>query len=120
MMERLQIGKIIKINPEDEDFLEDTIIDNKQAIEMANIYSNILSGMMDAFASVISNNLNVILKFLTSITIILMIPTLIASIYGMNVELPLQHSIDAFLIIMILSFVLSLIGILIFWKRKWF
>lgn len=120
MMERLQTGKIIKINPEDEDFLEDTIIDNRQAIEMANIYSNILSGMMDAFASVISNNLNVVLKFLTSITIILMIPTLIASVYGMNVELPFQDSPQAFGITMVISLVFSIIGIFIFMKRKWF
>ena len=120
MMERLQIGKIIKINPEDEDFLEDTIIDNKQAIEMANIYSNILSGMMDAFASVISNNLNVVLKFLTSITIILMIPTLVASIYGMNVKLPFQDLPQAFVITMVISLVFSIIGVLIFIKRKWF
>ncbi len=120
MMERLQTGKIIKINPEDEDFLEDTIIDNRQAIEMANIYSNILSGMMDAFASVISNNLNVVLKFLTSITIILMIPTLIASVYGMNVELPFQDLPQAFGITMVISLVFSIIGIFIFMKRKWF
>lgn len=120
MMERLQTGKIIKINPEDEDLLEDTIIDNKQAIEMANIYSNILSGMMDAFASVISNNLNVVLKFLTSITIILMIPTLVASIYGMNVKLPFQDLPQAFVITMVISLVFSIIGVLIFIRRKWF
>ena len=59
---------------------------------MGNIYSNILSGMMDAFASVISNNLTIVMKFLTSVTIILMLPTLVASIYGMNVELPFQHT----------------------------
>ncbi len=120
MMEKLQIGKIIKINLEDKDFLEDIIIDNRQAIEMSNIYSNILSGMMDAFASVISNNLNVVLKFLTSVTIILMIPTLVASIYGMNVELPFQRSPQAFGITMIISLVFSIIGVLIFMKRRWF
>jgi magnesium transporter len=120
MMEKLQIGKIIKINLEDKDFLEDVIIDNRQAIEMSNIYSNILSGMMDAFASVISNNLNVVLKFLTSITIILMIPTLIASIYGMNVVLPFQQSPQAFGITMVISLVFSIIGVLIFIKRRWF
>jgi len=87
---------------------------------MANVYSNILSGMMDAFASVISNNLNVVLKFLTSVTIIVMIPTLIASIYGMNVELPFQHSLHAFVIVMIISIVLSMSGVLMFMKRKWF
>jgi magnesium transporter len=120
MMERLQKLRYFQFSEEDKDLIEDVTIEYKQAIEMANVYSNILSGMMDAFASVISNNLNVILKFLTSVTIILMIPTLIASIYGMNVELPFQHSRDAFLITMVLSFVFSIIGVIIFWKRKWF
>ncbi len=120
MMERLQRSRFIKMDPDDEDLLEDVIIENRQAIEMANIYSSILSGMMDAFASVISNNLNVVMKFLTSITIILMIPTLIASIYGMNIPLPFQHSPHAFLIIMILSVVLSIVGIHIFRKKELF
>lgn len=120
MLERLQKLNYFQFSVADKDLIEDVSIEYKQALEMANVYSNILSGMMDAFASVISNNLNVILKFLTSITIILMIPTLIASIYGMNVELPFQYSPNAFLITMILSFFLSIIGILIFWKRKWF
>ena len=87
---------------------------------MANIYSNILSGMMDAFASVISNNLNVVMKLLTSFTIILMIPTLIASIYGMNVELPFQHSAHAFLITIGISLSLAVTSVLIFLKNKWF
>jgi magnesium transporter len=120
MIERFQKTEYIKMNPDDNELLEDVIIEYKQAIEMTNVYSNILSGMMDAFASVISNNLNVVLKFLTSVTIILMIPTLVASIYGMNVELPFQHSAYAFLITMVISFVFSIIGILIFRKRNWF
>jgi len=85
---------------------------------MANIYSSILSDMMDAFASVISNNLNVIMKLLTTVTIILMIPTLVASIYGMNVDLPFQDTPFAFLFTMVLSIVLSGIGILIFWRKQ--
>ncbi len=120
MMERLNKLECIKFSAEEKDLLDDVTIEYKQAIEMANVYSNILSGMMDAFASVISNNLNVVLKFLTSVTIILMIPTLVASIYGMNLELPFQHSTNAFLIIMILSFVFSVLGVIIFWIRKWF
>lgn len=120
MMERLQKAEIVKMNPDDKDLLEDVIIENKQAIEMSNVYSNILSGMMDAFASVISNNLNVVMKFLTAVTIILMIPTLIASIYGMNVKLPFQGSPHAFLITLGISLTLSIIGVLIFIKRKWF
>jgi magnesium transporter len=76
--------------------------------------------MMDAFASVISNNLNVVLKFLTSVTIILMLPTLVASIYGMNVPLPFQRSPHAFLIVVGFSFLLSVLVVLIFMKRKYF
>ncbi len=120
MMERLQKTTILNLTEEDMDFLDDVIIENKQAIEMANIYSNILSGMMDAFASVISNNLNVVMKFLTSVTIILMIPTLIASFYGMNVKLPFQSSPHAFLITLGISTILSAFGVFIFIRRKWF
>jgi len=106
---------------EDEiDLVDDVKIEFRQAQDLADIYSNILSGMMDAFASVIANNLNVVMKLLTLITIILMLPTLIASIYGMNVELPLQHSPHAFLIPMIFSLLLSGIGIAVFFRNKWF
>jgi len=87
---------------------------------MTNIHSNILSSMMDAFASVISNNLNMVMKFLTSVTIILMIPTLIASIYGMNIRLPFAKSPHAFAITIGASIIFSLIGVFIFIKRKWF
>jgi magnesium transporter len=120
MMERLLKTQLLKLDPDDKDMLEDVMIDNKQAIEMANIYSNILSGMMDAFASVISNNLNQVMKILTSITIILMIPTLTASIYGMNIELPFGHSTHAFLIVTTISLALSCMGVLIFMRNKWF
>ncbi len=120
MMERLLKTELLKLTPDDKDMLEDVLIDNRQAIEMANIYSNILSGMMDAFASVISNNLNVVMKILTSITIILMIPTLTASIYGMNIELPFQHSSHAFFIVTGISFALSLLSVLIFIRNRWF
>lgn len=120
MMERLLRTELLKLTDDDKDMLEDVMIDNKQAIEMASIYSNILSGMMDAFASVISNNLNVVMKILTSITIILMIPTLTASIYGMNIGLPFQHSPYAFFIVTGISFIISLLIILIFIRKKWF
>jgi len=120
MLKRLQGTEIIKMDSDDKDLLEDVIIENQQALDMSNIYSNILSGMMDAFASVISNNLNVVMKFLTAITIILTIPTLVASIYGMNVKLPFQNSPYAFLITLGISFSLSAIAIVIFIKRKWF
>ena len=83
----------IKQYPEDTELLEDVIIENKQAIEMANIYSGILSGTMDAFASVISNNLNIVMKFLATVTIVMSVPTMIASFFGMNVEgIPFEHA----------------------------
>ena len=92
VLEKIMKFKQIKMYEDDADLLEDVIIENKQAIEMANIYSNILSGMMDAFASIINNNMNRIMKILASVTIILSIPTMIASFFGMNVPLPFQES----------------------------
>jgi len=108
------------LTEEEQDLLDDVRIEFRQAQELADIHSNILSSMMDAFASIISNNLNVVMKFLTSVTIILMIPTLIASVYGMNVELPFQHSPHAFLITMGISFILGVIGVLIFLRKRFF
>ncbi|MDQ0286492.1 magnesium transporter [Desulfofundulus luciae] len=108
---------LIKMYEEDEDLLEDVITENKQAIEMSEIYAEILSGTMDAFASIISNNQNMVMKFLTSVTIILMIPTMLFSLYGMNVDLPFQHSRGAFPGIVLLSVVFSIVALLIFRKR---
>lgn len=122
MMERLQRTEMLKLKmyPDDIGLLEDVITENRQAIEMANIYNDILTGMMDAFASIISNNLNVVMKFLTSITIILTLPILITSAYGMNIKLPLQNWPYAFIFILSFSIVLSALGVIIFMKRKWF
>lgn len=104
----------------DEDLMEDVVIETKQALEMANVYSDIQSGMMDAFASIISNNLNVIMKQLTAVTIILMIPTLVASLYGMNVPNGLEESHLAFGYVITISAVLVLIGIYTFKRKNWF
>ncbi len=81
---KLMRGRFIKLYEEDEDLLDDVLIEVKQAIEMTNIYSNILSGTLDTFASIISNNLNIIMKRMTTITIILTMPTIVFSFYGMN------------------------------------
>ncbi|MHB8811170.1 MAG: magnesium transporter CorA family protein [Desulfobulbaceae bacterium] len=108
-----------ELTEDERDLIDDVKIEFRQAQELADIYSNILSGMMDAFASVIANNLNMVMKFLTLMTIILMLPTLIASIYGMNVELPFQHSPHAFLIPMLLSVLLSGVAIVLFVFKKW-
>ena len=95
VMEKLMRSKFIKMYEEDEDILEDAIIENRQAIEMGTIYRDILSGTMDAYASVISNNLNIVMKFLASVTIVISIPTIVSSIWGMNVAgLPFAN--DAF------------------------
>lgn len=102
------------------ELVEDVDIELRQALETTNIYSDILSGMMDAYASVISNNLNVIMKQLTSYSIILMIPTLIASLYGMNVPNSFQDNNFGFWIIIGICFTFSAIGVFIFMKRKWF
>ena len=123
VLEKLLKTDSIKKYPEDDELLEDTIVENKQAIEMANIYSGILSGMMDAFASVISNNLNIVMKVLAVVTIVLSVPTLIFSAYGMNVNMdgmPFAESPWGFLIIVVFSLVLSVGVAMMFSKTKRF
>ncbi len=118
-IQRLDFLHISKKEHE-KDLLQDILIDNSQALEMANIYTNILSGTMDAFASLISNNLNLVMKRLTSVTIVLMVPTLVASFYGMNVNLPMQDQPYAFAVTLLLSVVLSVILVMVFVRKKWF
>lgn len=120
VLEKLLKFSAIKKYPEDEDLIEDVIVENKQAIEMANIYSGILNGTMDTFASVISNNQNSVMKFLTTITIVLSIPTMIASFYGMNVKsfsMPFADSEWGFPIVIGISLIISLIIAFIFRKK---
>ncbi|MGE5594021.1 MAG: magnesium transporter CorA family protein [Betaproteobacteria bacterium] len=112
--------RVLKAYPEDEDLLEDVITENKQAIEMGDIYTSILTGMMDAFASMISNNLNIVMKFLTSVTIVLSIPTIVASFYGMNVSLPFQKSPYAFLGTLVVSLGASLAAVFLLARRRMF
>ena len=120
------LEKLLKLNkikkyPEDEDLLEDVIVENKQAIEMANIYSGNLSGMMDAFASVISNNQNLVMKTLAAITIVISVPNIISGLYGMNVSgLPFRDSPYSFWIIVGLIILLILITTLILKKKDMF
>ena len=116
VMERTMKGKIIKLYEEDEDILEDAIIENRQAIEMAKIYSDILNGTMDAYASIISNNLNGVMKTLTSITIVLAVPTMISSFWGMNVPVPFQYNKFGFLIMITLAIVITLL--VTWWLKK--
>lgn len=114
VLEKILRINIIKKYSEDEDLLEDVIIENKQAIEMANIYSGILSGTMDAFASIISNNLNIVMKLLTSITILMAIPTMFSSFFGMNVDLPFSNNPFGFWIILGISiFTAAIVGFIL-------
>ena len=116
VMEKTMRGKIIKLYDDDEDILEDAITENRQAIEMARIYSDILNGTMDAYASIISNNLNSVMKTLTSITIVLAVPTMISSFWGMNVKLPFEGNPFGFAIMITLAVVTTLI--VTWWLKK--
>ncbi|OYT56145.1 MAG: hypothetical protein B6U68_03805 [Candidatus Aenigmarchaeota archaeon ex4484_14] len=120
LIEKLTKNKVFTKFHQDRELLEDVIEETEQAIQMTKIYSNILNEMTEAFGSLISNNLNLVMKLLTSITIILMLPTLVASIYGMNLPLPFQHSPHAFGIVMGMSIILSIIGVVVFWRKELF
>jgi len=116
MFERLQRTKIFVAYPDDAELLEDVIIENLQAIEMTNIAGNLLIQMMDAFASIIQNNQNIIFKIMTAVTIILSLPAIISSFYGMNVDLPIQQSSNFFWVLVMASFVVMMF-VAIFFKR---
>lgn len=121
VLEKMLKSKVIQRYPDDLDLLEDVIVENKQAIEMGTIYRDILSGTMDAFASVISNNLNIVMKVLTSITIILSIPTLFASLWGMNVPwLPFAESPMGFWWVVIVAAGCSGAAAWFLWRKKMF
>jgi magnesium transporter len=121
VLERILRTKILRMYEEDAELLEDVIIENKQAMEMSQIYLHILTGMTQAFASIISNNLNIVMRFLASVTIILAIPTMIASFYGMNVsEIPLSQEPFSFGIIFGISVLLAVGMGLMLWKKKMF
>jgi magnesium transporter len=122
---KVVLDKILRFNylkmyEEDKDLLEDVIIEKTQAIEMAETYRSILTGMMNAFASIISNNLNIVMKFLTSITIILSFPTMVASFYGMNVDIPFQHIKNPYVVPLVISGFLTSLTAFVFWKKKYF
>jgi magnesium transporter len=120
MLMKIARTNFLGLNEEEKEFLDDLIVDNSQAHEMANIYTNILSSTLDAFASIIANNQNEVLKRLSVITIVLTLPVLIASIYGMNVPIPYQSSPFAFYIPIFLSLIISLAIGWFFLKRKIF
>lgn len=117
---KLERTNLLGLNEDEREFLHDLIVDMSQALEMANIYTNILSSTLDAFASIIANNQNVVLKRLAAITIILQFPVLVASIYGMNVPIPYQDQRHAFYIPILLALAISIVMAWLFVKKKWF
>lgn len=120
VLEKLLRSDLIRRFPDDEDLLEDVIIENKQAMEMCAIYRDIMSGTMDAFASIISNNLNITMKVLTSLTMVLSVPTIIASLWGMNVHVPFEDSGFGFWFVIGLTAVCSLLAFLLMYKKRMF
>ncbi len=120
VLEKILVSSFVKHYDEDQEILDDAVIESRQAMEMADIYRDVLSGTMDAFASVIGNNQNKVMKLLTALTIIITIPTLIASFFGMNTGLPLQNNKYAFWIVVGISAVFSGIAAFIMYKKKMF
>ena len=127
VMERLMrlrrntsLHHLIKMYEEDEDLLEDVIIENKQAIEMVEMYSNILMNMSDTFASIISNNLNLVMKFLASITIMLAVPTIIFSLWGINVSVPFQDTTAGFYYVVGIAMFCTVVAVIMLWRKDLF
>ena len=118
VLEKMMKTNLIKRYPDDEDLLEDVIVENKQAIEMATIYRDILSGTMDAFASVISNNLNIVMKLLTSITIIMAVPTMVSSLWGMNLDVPFENMSGGFGIVTGIALLSTMVVAFMLWRKK--
>ncbi len=117
LMLKMVRTNFLQLNEEEKDFLDDLIVETSQALEMANTYTNILNSTLDAFASIISNNQNEVLKRLTTLTIVLTVPTLIASIYGMNVPIPYKESHWAFWVPVIFSLIILAVVAWNYWKR---
>jgi magnesium transporter len=117
LMMKMVRTNFLQLNEDEKDFLDDLIVETSQALEMANTYTNILSSTLDAFASIISNNQNEVLKRLTTLTIVLTVPILIASIYGMNVPIPYKDSVYAFWMPVIISLIIVAIVAWNYFKR---
>ena len=120
VMEKMMRMDMLRKYPEDADLLEDVIIENKQAIEMCAIYRDIMSGTMDAFASIISNNLNIVMKILTSLTVVLAVPTIFASFWGMNVPVPFENNGLGFWIVLGISALAAILSFVVLWRKKMF
>lgn len=122
-MERLlrlrtsNMNSLLKMYEEDEDLLEDVIIENKQALEMVEIYTRIITSMMNSFSSIISNRLSQIMKFLTSMTILLAVPTLVYSLWGVNVAVPMTGSPYGFFVLVLLGVAITVVAAFALWKK---
>jgi len=119
------LEKLVKVNyikkyHDDEELLDDVIIENKQAIEMCSIYRDILSGMMDAYASIISNNLSIVMKFLAAVTIVISLPTLVTSAWGMNLDVPWESNPWGFAIVMGIALAITIFAVVWLWRKKMF
>ncbi|MDL2263715.1 magnesium transporter CorA family protein [Synergistaceae bacterium OttesenSCG-928-I11] len=114
------VHHLVKLAEEDEELLEDVRIEYDQAIEMVQVHSDVMGSTMDAMASVISNNLNIVMKFLASVTIVMAIPTMFASFFGMNVPIPWQNHPLGFVYAMIVAAILAIASIFLLWKKKMF
>ena len=111
---------MLDIYEEDEDLLDDVIIENKQAREMGEMYSQILARLADAFSSIISNNQNMVMKFLAAVTIIIAIPTVVSSFFGMNVPVPFQENVHGFIFVTVIAISFSVISAYFFWRNNMF
>lgn len=119
VLKKIFAGKIVKLYKEDAELLEDLIVDSNQTIEMVGIYSKILSSTLDSFSSVISNNLNRVMKMLAALTVILAIPNIISGFYGMNLKLPLALNPNSFLILTGFSSLICAFALFVFIKKGW-
>lgn len=120
LLMKMERTNFLNCDEEEREFLADLIVEFSQALEMADTYTNILSSTMDAFASIINNNMNIVMKRLTAITIILSVPALVAGFFGMNVKFPYENSPIGFYIAIFLSIIISVVLSLYFSKKRWF
>ncbi len=120
MRNNTSLTPILKAYEEDEDLLEDVIIENKQAKEMVEMYSKILARLADTFSSIISNNQNLVMKFLAAMTIILAIPTVVSSFFGMNVPVPFADNAHGFLYVICIALSISIVSAYVLWHRDMF
>ena len=119
VLDNILKGRVVELYEDDQDLLDDIIIENKQSLEMTTTYYNILNNTIAAYSSLVSNNLNAVMKLLTSLTIIMSIPTILASLYGMNIRLPLQNNPLAFALMLLISLLMSTVIAIVFIKKKY-